>query len=407
MSLHNLININQPSHFLHAAGHSDANALRKKAVVYAEETRAMLLKGVVRKDPTKPMDRPVVGSSFEISKPFQLIKSQDRMLEPVQIKTPKHRFEVTKPRSFLPAINKSDKTLITCSYNELAKHEEEIGKNRLTKSFYELDRQHCASVQSTLDGDDPDISLSMDRCRKASSEKKKIPIFHSSVLLYTSDQKTPATVVPDEELSSLGDKVDYQITAPEFQEFSGNKFSFYKDFTRLYEFENVHQKNLISLLTRSLDNIHEDNVGSISDDELLQMIHSLMVHIGGKVLINDEITNELLTVYKTGIESAPNQRELALQLRFCLRNFPKNDLISLKAIIGHIRRIAIVYGYYKCVGTLSSLFSELIFSTQSPEGEFIDATPSELYEIIFKRNGPQTQLSGMLELVIKYYNIFF
>jgi hypothetical protein len=396
--------ITQSSQFLNSANHKDTDAFRKKAMIYAEETRTMLLEGVARKEPIKPINRRLIRSSFEISQPFQLKK------ESAQIKQQKnqHRFEITKPRSFLPAVAKSDHTLAS-SYTEL-KSEKATGKGCLTQSFYELDKLHCASVESTLDGHDPDISLSMKTLKQYPSSKQ-LPELRSSLLLYTSYQKTPAVVVPDLDPFTPSEdqvrNVDYQILAPKFKEFSGNKISFYKDFSRLCEYENVHQKNLISLITRSLDAIHVNNLGSISDDEVLQMVHSLIIHIGDKALVNDEITKALLAEYEKGIASAPDQRELALQLRFCTASLPRKELIPFKAIIGHIRRIAIVYGYHKSVRNLCNLFAELIFSPAHAAGEFLDAAPSELYEIIFKRNGPQTQLSAILELILCQFNTFF
>jgi len=396
--------ITQSSHFLNSANYKDTDAFRKKAMIYAEETRSILLQGVARKETIKPINRQLVKSSFEISMPFQLKKGPS----PIKQQKNQHRFEITKPRSFLPDVVKSDQTL-TSSYSEL-KDEKAVSKSCLTQSFYELDKLHCASVQSTLDGHDPDISLSMNTLKQYSSSKQ-LPELRSSLLLYTSYQKTPAVFVPDQEqLTPFEDQVrnvDYQILSPKFQEFSGNKVSFYKDFSRLCEYENVHQKNLISLITRSLDEIHKNNLGSISDDEVLQMVHSLIIHIGDKALINDEITKALLTEYEKGIKTATDQRELALQLRFCIANLPRKELIPFKAIIGHIRRIAIVYGYHKSVRNLCSLFAELIFSTDYATGELLDAMPSELYEILFKRNGPQTQLSTILELIILQFNTFF
>lgn len=405
MSNHHLAvsTIDQPPQFAISGScplYTNTSVLRKKAHDYAEETRAIILRGVLRKEATKPIDRRITKSTFELSSQFQT-KLQDP-----------HRFQITKPRGF-PSINKSDRTLVGTTESIKKKSvkftdqsSDFIGQKPITRSYYDLDRKHCDLVQSMLDGSDPDLSLSMDRFRQSSNDKKYSPQMRSSILFYTSSQKNPVILPNIDDAFSLVRNVDSLLESPKIDEFDRNDFNFFKDLRRLCEYENIHQKNIISSISRDLGAIHTENVGSISDDELLQMIYSLMIHIGGKILVNEEITKELLSVYDNEVGSCGN-RELVLKMKVCTQKISKSDYIDLKTIIGHIRRIAIVYGYHKSVSGLSSLLSDMIFSTENSTKDYLDSSPSQLYEIIFKSNGPQTQLSAILELILYYYNIFF
>lgn len=405
MSHHNLAvsTINQPPQFSIIGSNSlytDTSVLRKKAQDYAEETRAILLKGVLRKDATKPIDRRLTKSVLELSSQFQIKPRAS------------HRFQITKPRG-LPSINKSDRTLVGTTDSikkktvKFADESSNINDQKpITRSYYDLDRKHCDFVQSMLDGSDPDLSLSMARFRQSSNDKKYSPQMRSSLLFYTSSQKNPVILPSIEDVLSLVRKVDNPMETPKIDEFDKNDFNFFKDLRRLCDYESVHQKNIISSITRDVGSFRTENVGSISDDELLQMVYSLMIHIGDKILINDEITKELVSIYDTGIGSCGN-RQLVLRLKSCAQNMSKIEFIDLKTIIGHIRRIAIVYSYQKSVRGISNLLSDFIFSTENSNEECLNASPSQLYEIIFKRNGPQSQLSAMLELILYYYNIFF
>lgn len=387
--------------------YTDSSLLRKKAHDYAEETRAMLLKGIAKKEITKPIDRR--QSAIQVS------------YRQKSLALPKHK--VPSPIR-LPSIIKSDQTLVGTTEsirNKAVMFDGQINPNQfadsdnqfahsdsmVTRSLYELDGKHCDHVQSILDGSDPDISMSMDRFRKPSNEKKYSPKMKSSILFYTSSQKTPVILPSIDRCLSLDRRADGNwVAIPTIDEFDRNSFNFFKDLSRLCEYEHIHQQNIMSSITRGLNAIHTENVGSITDDELLQMIYNLMMHVDGKILVNDVITKDMWGVFENLYGSCGN-RELALQLKVCAQKISKSEYIDLKAIIGHIRRIAVVYGYYKSVGGLSSLFSEFIFSTEKSNDDYMHLSPIQLNEIIFKKNGPQTQLSAILELILYYYNIIF
>ena len=356
----------------------DVSLLQKKSKEYAEETRQMLLKNVQKKQSTVPLSQKLYKSEANIcSKQFLL----------------------PKPRK-LPPIHTTDETLNAGLFSTISvdksKSVDEVKPK--AQSLYDLHIKDCDAVQNKLVGMDKDLTLSISRSRSHSSQPSLIPLQHLSLMMYTANQKTQP--------------ITHRLnTQTQDSTFKRKEFNFFHDFHQLSEYESIHQNNILSLVTRDLDCVNTQNFFEMTDDLFLEMVNNLIVHVISTDFVNLRFTAELEMHLDSFSDKCEDEPYIISQIKNCFGKLDRSEFITFKAIVGHIRRLAIIYGYEYCIRGLTMLFTDLLFYTESAYAAYaeklLDRTPLELYERLFNCHGPLTRLSNIFEFIIKYYNKLF